>query len=219
MKKLTFFLGAVGSLALGSLCACMYSPIDEATGGQESAIEEEDPLEGAYEKIGGTEVHFVFKRGDEDEDDTFFGEIDVNGTPQRAAGTIKVTRDKLGTKFTLTPEDMPTKKTTSKDAGTKPATDGGSADGGAADAGPKEDTRPLAQQAFSGTQHFLKIGKNQTILVRGDENGKTAHYKKVKSWCGTQGDDDCDSSIQNTGLDCGSKQPICTTKNTCACGK
>jgi hypothetical protein len=221
MKTLTFVIGAAASLFAGSLCACMYTPIDDATGGAESAVEEVDPLEGAYEKQGGTEVHFVFKRGAENEDDTFFGEIDVNGSPARADGKIAVTRDKLGTKFTLTPSGGAAKP--KGDSGTRPpstSTDAGKEGGAAtADAGPPPDNRTLAQQAFSGTMHFLKIGKNSTILVRGDENGKTAHYKKIKNWCGTGGDDDCDSSVQNTGLECGSKEAICTSKNTCACGK
>ena len=221
MKTSTFFIGAVASLFAGSLCACMYSPIDDATGGAESAVEEVDPLEGAYEKQGGTEVHFVFKRGEENEDDSFFGEIDVNGTPQRASGKIVVTRDKLGTKFTLTPTGGAAKP--KGDAGTKPSTSGstdaGKEGGATADAGTAPDNRPAAQQAFSGTMHFLKIGKNNTILVRGDENGKTAHYKKVKTWCGTNGEEDCDPSVQNTGLDCGEGNFVCTSKNTCACGK
>jgi hypothetical protein len=55
--------------------------------------------------------------------------------------------------------------------------------------------------------------------VRGDENGKTAQYKKVKSWCGTGGDDDCDPSVQNTTLECGSNGLVCTTKHQCVCGE
>jgi len=216
MKTLTFVFGALGCLALGSLCACMYTPIEDATGGAESAIEEVDPLEGAYEKQGGTDLHFVFKRGVENEPDTFFGEIEVDGDPQRAEGKIVVTRDKLGTKFTLTPEGAAKAKTTKTDAGAK---DSGAkaADGGNTDAGAAPDDRPLVQQAFSGTVHFLKIGKNNTILVRGDENGKTAHYKKIKSWCGTGGASDCDETVQNTGLECGESSPVCTTQSRCAC--
>jgi hypothetical protein len=61
--------------------------------------------------------------------------------------------------------------------------------------------------------HFLKIGKNNTVLVRGDTNGKTAHYKKVKSWCGEAAD--CDSDVQKTGLDCTTFS--CTAKSACAC--
>src|SRR4029079_12899731 len=100
---------------------------------------------------------------------TFLGDIEVDGDAQRASGKIVVGRDNMGTTLTLTPEGAAKKRTT----GTK--------DGGAPDAdAPKTDTRTLVDQAFSGTMHFLRIGKNQTVLVRGDTNGKTAHYKKVK---------------------------------------
>jgi hypothetical protein len=145
---------------------------------------------------------------------------------------VAVGRDNLGTMLTLTPDsatknaaaDSDPKPTTTADAGKATTGDGGSttasSDGGAstggggADAGKPVDNRPLVLQAFSGTMHYLKIGKNNTILVRAEANGKTAQYKKVKSWCGE--DSDCKSDVQNTGLTCANVS--CTSKNTCACG-
>jgi hypothetical protein len=188
--------------------ACMAHPVDADEGrfgGTASRIETVDALDGAYLKQGGTPVNFVFRRGKTKNDSTYFGDIEVDGgAPQRASGTIAVGRDNLGPLMTMT------------------MTDSESAQPGAVDpnATPAElqaaDTRSLVEQAFSGTVHFLKIGKNQTILVRGDTNGKTAQYQKVRTWC--RADDDCSPDVQNTGLNCsGSKTPTCTSDSTCAC--
>jgi hypothetical protein len=209
-------------LLLGSLvlvfaalagAACMPQPVDPDEGqfgGTASRIETVDALDGAYIKQGGTPVFFVFRRGKTKNDSTYFGEIDVDGgDAQRASGNIAVGRDGLGPLMTLTMTGSESGATTP----TQPAE-------GDPDAAPADlqaaDTRSLVEQAFSGTVHFLKIGKNQTILVRGDTNGKTAQYTKVKTWC--RADDDCSPDVQNTGLSCGgSKKPTCTNDSTCAC--
>jgi hypothetical protein len=207
MRTLGWVLSsAVVSIASGLLVACYPDNWSEDTGSGVSNVEATDPLEGAYLKQGGTEVNFVFKRGEtKNEDDTFLGEIENDeGEHERASGTAVVGRDNLGTTLTL--------KMAGKVSKIR-AGDAGSAAAGDADAGAPVDTRPKAQQAFNGTMHFLKIGKNQTILVRGDANGKTAHYKKVKTWC--REDSDCASDVQKTGLDCA--EPTCSTKGTCGC--
>jgi hypothetical protein len=201
MKTLGLILGGLALSVAGLLVAC--TPEEEDIESDEARVEAQDPLEGAYKKMGGTPVHFVFKRNEDGKNGTFFGEIEIEGEAQRAKGSVKLTRDNLGTKFTLTPEGAPTSST----SGSKPE-DGGTTDGGA-----KVDPRPLAQQAFSGTMHYLKIGKNKTILVRGDANGKTAHYKKLKSWCVKAVD--CKSDVQATGLDC--DDSVGCSKNACIC--
>jgi hypothetical protein len=202
-------LGAA-ALSLGAATAtgCFANPedtSDDEFGDTESHVEVTDPLEGAYVKQGGTPVFFVFKKGDTAAKNTFFGEIDVDGGAGRASGKIAVGRDNLGTTMTLTQTGTKTKAAPS--ANDDP------------DASPLDlqqaDTRSLVDQAFSGTVHFIKIGKNDTILVRGDTNGKTAQYKKVKTWCST--DDDCSSDVQNTGLDC--SNPTCSKKSTCVCNQ
>jgi hypothetical protein len=203
MRLTLLLLGSAVIVGMASAVGCLEAPSgDEDTGDSTAHIEEVDPLEGAYIKQGGTPLFFVFKKGETKSDNTFFGEIDVDGGAERASGKVMVGRDNLGTTMTLT-QSGKVKSRTLGDAGP----DAAPADLQAAD------TRALVDQAFSGTVHFLKIGKNQTILVRGDTNGKTAHYKKAKTWCGT--DDDCSSDVQNTGLDCSSV--MCTSKSTCAC--
>jgi hypothetical protein len=209
---------SAAALAGGALLVACYPEASEGTDGYNltgTTVEKQDPLEGAYVKQGGRPVHFVFKRGETaDDDDTFLGDIeDDNDKVTRVSGKIVVSRDNLGTKFTLTPTSgaKPSTRpstTAARDGGGAPATGG---DGGTPDQ--PEDSRPLAEQAFSGTMHYLKIGKNKTILVRGDATGKTAHYRKVKTWCSE--DADCAPDVQNTGLDCDA--PTCTSKHTCAC--
>jgi hypothetical protein len=164
-----------------------------------------DWIEGAYIKRGGTPVFFVFRRGDGNgEPDTFFGEIEQNDKMVRANGRFTVASDKLGTRLKLVldgvegGDDQPRASGASKGSETSP---------------------PLVQQAFSGTMHYLKIGQNETILVRGDTNGKTAHYKRVQSWCGTNGAKDCASRLQRTGLTCTDESVTCTAKHECACGR
>jgi hypothetical protein len=208
MKALGIALAAAAIATAGFVTACFGPPSgeeDEDTGNSSSNVESVDPLEGAYIKQGGTKVHFVFKKGDADNtDNTFLGDIEVDGEAARASGKVTVGRDNLGTTLTLTPSGSPKTRDTGKTA------DSGTGDGGA-----PQDTRPLAQQAFSGKMHYLKIGKNETILVFNEANGKTAHYKKTKTWCGTA--KDCAKDVQNTGLDCAGSE-TCTSKNTCACG-
>lgn len=197
-----FVSSAVAALAAASLVACFQDHWAEETGEGSARVETVDPLEGAYVKQGGTEVNFVFKRGD-GEPDSFLGEIaGEDGERDRAKGTVVVGRDDLGTKLTL-------KMTGS--ASRAPAA--GEAADTEIDASAPTDERPLAEQAFNGTMHFLRIGKNQTLLVRAEANGKTAQYKKVRSWC--RKDSDCSPGVQNTGLACGA--PSCSTKNTCTC--
>jgi hypothetical protein len=214
MKSLGLMLGGMAMFAAGLLIACQPDNWgDDDTGSATANVEAVDPLEGAYIKQGGTQVNFIFKRGDSTNDkDSFLGEIEVDGEMQRAQGTVVVGMDNLGTKLTLAADGMP-KSTNKKPTGTGTGDAGASA--AAADAGAAQptDNRPVAQQAFNGTMHFLRIGKNSTILVRGDANGKTAHYKKVKTWCAE--DSDCKSDVQNTGLDC--SKPTCTSKSTCSC--
>jgi hypothetical protein len=207
MKTLRIALAVSAVAAAALITACFAAPAedDEETGSGESHIEEADPLEGAYEKQGGTPLHFVFKAGQTKSDGTFVGQIEDNSKPVHANGAIKLGRDTLGTTFTLTPST-----TTKKKASTEDAPDASSVDGGAA-----TDDRALVLQAFSGTMHYLKIGKNDTILVRGDTNGKTAQYKKIKSWCATA--DDCDPDVQKTSLDCTGSSVTCTSKSACAC--
>jgi hypothetical protein len=216
VKSLGLVLGGIVAVTAGLLVACQPDNWgDDETGSATANVEAVDPLEGAYIKQGGTQVNFIFKRGESDADkDTFLGEIEVDGEMQRAQGTVVVGMDNLGTKLTLAAEGMP--KTTNKKPTSNTASDAGSStttgDAGAAQQQPT-DNRPIAQQAFNGTMHFLRIGKNSTILVRGDANGKTAHYKKVKTWCAE--DADCASDVQNTGLDC--TKPKCSSKSTCSC--
>ena len=221
MTRFQLLLAGCAAAAAAALCAC-YTPNLDDTGSDEARVEAVDPLEGAYAKQGGTPLHFVFRRGEAAEEDVFFGEIEVGGETQRAAGTAQVGRDNLGTTLTLQPTAAPS-KTKAKDAGTSADASGTTSndDAGQTDAGGGQptDTRPLAQQAFSGTVHFLKIGKNDTLLVRGDENGKTAQYKKLRNWCGTGGKADCTVDVQRTGLvDC-EDNLVCTATNKCACGR
>jgi hypothetical protein len=207
MKPIKLMLTVSAALAAAFITACFAAPDDsgdEEDGSGTSNIEASDPLEGAYIKQGGTPVHFIFKRDDSATGGTYLGEIEVNGKPQRASGTITAGRDSLGTTFTMVMEGAP--KT--RDAG-KPAT------AALPDAGPPQDSRSIVQQAFSGTVHYLKMGKNETILVRGDVNGKTAHYKKTSSWCATA--DDCSPDVQKTSLDCSADSMTCTGKGVCAC--
>lgn len=220
MKSLQLAFTGCLLAAAATLFACQKPNLDEDLGSDTAHVEAVDPLEGAYAKQGGTPLHFVFRRGDAQEEDVFFGEIEIDGQAQRAEGTVVVGRDKLGTTLTLTPKGAA--KTKKKDAGAPNAdgpeadADGGASEGGAGAESPA-DTRPLAEQAFTGTVHFLKIGKNDTLLVRGDENGKTAQYKKLKTWCGINAEDDCRPSVQRTGLTCANV--ICTTSDKCACGE
>lgn len=197
--------GIVLALALFPLVACQPENwAEDDVGAATNHVEAVDPIEGAYLKQGGTQVNFIFKRGDSrDEKDTFVGEIEVNGDMQRAEGVAKVGRDDLGTTLKLTADGMPRSA----------RGDGGTHDAGLNDAGLPVDNRPIAQQAFNGTMHFLRIGKNDTMLIRGDTNGKTAHYKKVKTWCAM--DSDCQPDVQRTGLECAA--PVCTTRSSCAC--
>lgn len=214
-QTLRVVLGGIAAVTAGLLIACQPENWgDDDTGSATANVEAVDPLEGAYIKQGGTQVNFIFKRADsKDDKDTFLGEIEVDGEMQRAEGTVVVGMDNLGTKLTLAADGMP--KSTNKKPASATASDAGAStkDGGAAAPPQPSDNRPLAQQAFNGTMHFLRIGKNSTILIRGDANGKTAHYKKVKTWCAE--DSDCSPEVQNTGLDCA--KPTCTSKNTCAC--
>ena len=197
-------IAALGLAAIGAGCMPQEEGEDEVSGSA-SHLETVDPLDGAYIKQGGTPVYFVFKKAaDAKAKSTFFGEIDVDGEAQRASGTVVVARDDLGTTMTLT------KKGTSA----REVPDAGDADAAPADL-QATDTRELVDQAFSGTVHYLKIGKNDTILVRGDTNGKTAQYKKFKTWCATA--DDCSPDVQSTGLDCTGSDVICTSRNVCAC--
>ena len=200
-------LAAIGLTAIG--VGCMPQPDDgeDEVAGSSSHLEVVDPLDGAYIKQGGTPVFFVFKKAaDAKSKSTFFGEIDVDGTGtgQRASGTAVVAQDNLGTTMTLT----------EKGTSAREIPDAGDPDAAPADL-QAADTRQLVDQAFSGTVHYLKIGKNDTILVRGDTNGKTAQYKKFKTWCATA--DDCSPDVQSTGLDCSGSDLICTSKNACAC--
>ena len=173
---------AILGVGIGALLtACFAAPGEEEVDDGAQRVEIVDPLEGAYTSVGGTPLHFVFKRGDEGAGDTFLGEIEVDGQPQRAKGAVVLGRDGLGTTFTL-----------------KPAA-----------------ATPSAEELFSGTKHFLRIGKNQTVLVRGDVSGKTSHLRKVKSWC--SGDADCAPEVQRTGLSCEGAEPVCSRKSTCAC--
>jgi hypothetical protein len=197
-------LAALGLTAISVGCMPQEDGEDEVSGSA-SHLEVVDPLDGAYIKQGGTPVFFVFKKAtDAKSKSSFFGEIDVDGQGQRASGTAVVAQDNLGTTLTLTE-----KGTSARDI----------PDAGDPDAAPADlqaaDTRQLVDQAFSGTVHYLKIGKNDTILVRGDANGKTAQYKKFKTWCATA--DDCSPDVQSTGLDCTGSDLICTSKNICAC--
>ncbi|HVH44893.1 MAG TPA: hypothetical protein VM925_21215 [Labilithrix sp.] len=209
MKTLILTI-AGGALTLtGMLAACAPPGLKEDLGGSaEQMVESNDPLEGAYVKSGGTPLRFIFKRGEStDDDDTFLGEIEVDGKSVRREGTIILGRDNLGTTMSLKPDAAKKSSTTKRDGG---VADAGARDGGA----PQEDTRALDEQAFSGTVHYLKIGKNSTLLVRGDANGKTAHYEKVKSWCSV--DEDCSPDVQNTRLECAT--PSCSSNGACVCG-
>jgi hypothetical protein len=230
MKSLVLIVAACAAAAFATF-ACQPAEPDLTASGEATATEAVDPLDGAYAKQGGTPLHFVFRRGDADEENTFFGEIVVGSQAQRAEGTAQVGRDKLGTTLRLqisgpitatkvegseatvdagNPAPAPVNDA---DAGASGSDGDASADSGAAASG---DTRSVAQQAFSGTVHFLKIGKHDTLLVRGDENGKTAQYKKLRNWCGSAAEADCAPSVQRTGLTC--KSVICTTTDKCECG-
>lgn len=177
-----------------------------------SEVTSRDWLEGAYHKQGGTALFAVFRRNDQADGGTasrgtYFGQIDVGGDPQRAEGTFTVSRDNLGTVITMDLQKgggaAATADAGTRDAGSRPA-DAGSPAVGSAD---------LVSQAFDGRLHFLKIGKNDTILVRADATGKTGQYTKVGTWCAT--DADCAETKQRTDLTCTSRE--CTTKNACEC--
>jgi hypothetical protein len=217
MKRLIIGGVATSLLAVAGCAWQSQEPVEDAT---EANVTSRDWIEGAYVKQGGTPLHFVFFRGAEGEqDDSYFGEIEKGGKAYRAAGKFDVGRDKFGTVIKLKLEDKDTSPTM------KELADADKAAAGGTDAAPTKDATPdtcaapsdntLVEQAFSGSMHFLKIGQNDTILVRGDANCKTAHYKRVKSWCGKKGAKDCSASVQNTGLECQSRS--CTTKHECAC--
>jgi hypothetical protein len=153
MKALGIALAAAAIATAGFVTACFGPPgeEDEDTGNSSSNVEAVDPLEGAYIKQGGTKVYFVFKKGDADNtDDTFLGEIEVDGEAARASGKVTVGRDNLGTTLTLSPTGSAKTRDTGK-----------TADADAGDGGAPQDTRPLAQQAFSGKMHYLKIGRTR----------------------------------------------------------
>ena len=238
MSSIGYFVSGAALLAAGLLVACLPGD-DSGSSDSDLTQEKQDALEGAYIKQVGTPVHFVFKRGEDGAADTFLGDIKPEDAKEaeKVTGKITVSRDNLGTTFTLKPsggsdDDDDTSSTTTStgksDSGTAKTSSALSVDGGAGDSGaahgpvggtsgPVEDApadeRSLAMQAFSGTMHYLKIGKNQTILVRGDTSGKTAQYKKVRSWCSE--DSDCDKKVQATGLTCAKVR--CSSKKSCAC--
>lgn len=220
-----FAFALLGSCVLGGalVTACFASPPvetddEEFTSGSEGNIDAPpDPLEGAYIKQGGTPLRFVFKRGEtREEGDTFFGQITGDdGVTARASGKIVVGRDNLGTSFILTP-----KSTTSaaRDGGAAAAPEEEeetTADGGAAADDDSRDGTSLAEEAFSGKVYYLKIGQNNSILIRKNATGKTAHYKKARSWCATN--DDCSSQVQTVkDLTCSDDKRECSGQK-CVC--
>ena len=215
MNTRRYAIGAALATGVVAAVGC-YQEIDDL--GQDysemtSEVTERDWLEGAYVKQGGTKLNAVFRRNEESSTSgTYFGEIVVEGVPQRAEGTVKITRDNLGTVLVM---ELGKTSTSTRDGGVR--------DSAAGDAGPNDAgtgaTAPstLVKQAFSGRVHFLKIGKNDTILVRADATEKTAHYKKVGTWCAPDRDSDCAEVKQRTGLSCDER--VCTAKQTCACAE
>lgn len=199
-KNRVFGISVLASCVLGAavVTACFAPPEtstddDDLTSGENNQDAPPDPLEGAYIKQGGTKLQFVFRRGDTKEaGDTYFGQIEgEDGESARSAGKIVVGRDNLGTSFLLTPKASAASGT---DAGTRAEPEAeteADGDGGAPKATAIE---RLANQAFSGKVYYLKIGKNNSILVRKDATGVTAHYKKARSWCEKK--EDCSAKVQ-----------------------
>jgi hypothetical protein len=200
-KEMKRFAGSVVALTLplGLLLACAK---DAPPGDAEQNVEDRVTLEGAFEDSADPNLRLLVGRG----------KYVVIGGTARFSGTFTSGRGKNGAFITLSTPSSGA-GASEADAGVR---DSGARDSGVPDSGAARDagagTSPVASPLPAGSYDFLEVGKNRSLLLRG-EDGTQHSFKRVKSYCVQS--DDC--KIQGLKACSGSQDYVCGS-NACSCG-